>query len=111
MPRFRKIATVEAHQWFRNGDHPEDATIIRSEPTNGSFMSGGKIVDYYISPENGPKYCPQCGDSMRHHGWIKTLEGGYIVCPGDWILTGVHGEHYACKPDIFAKTYEEVKDA
>jgi hypothetical protein len=37
---------------------------------------------------------------------IKTLEGPLHVSPGDWIITGVKGEHYACKPDIFAATYE-----
>jgi hypothetical protein len=41
-------------------------------------------------------------------GWIFTLEGGHIVTPGDYIITGVKGEHYPCKPDIFALTYEEV---
>ncbi len=37
---------------------------------------------------------------------IKTLEGEHVVIPGDWIITGVKGEHYPCKPDIFAMTYE-----
>lgn len=37
---------------------------------------------------------------------IKTLEGTHEAAPGDWIIRGVHGEHYPCKPDIFAKTYE-----
>jgi len=37
---------------------------------------------------------------------IGTLEGGHDVSPGDWIITGVKGEHYPCKPDIFAATYE-----
>lgn len=37
---------------------------------------------------------------------IETPEGVFIVTPGDWIITGVNGEHYACKPDIFEKTYE-----
>lgn len=41
-------------------------------------------------------------------GWIDTLEGGHVVTPGDWIITGVQGEHYPCKPDIFAATYEPV---
>jgi len=40
------------------------------------------------------------------HGWVLTLEGGHIVTPGDWIITGVKGEHYPCKPDIFEMTYE-----
>lgn len=39
-------------------------------------------------------------------GWVKTLEGGHLVSPGDWIITGVRGEHYPCKPDIFEATYE-----
>jgi hypothetical protein len=43
---------------------------------------------------------------MQDHGWIDTLEGGHIVCPGDWIITGVVGELYPCKPDIFEATYE-----
>jgi hypothetical protein len=30
------------------------------------------------------------------------------VCPGDYIITGVKGEHYPCKPDIFEQTYEKV---
>ncbi len=42
------------------------------------------------------------------HGWIKTLEGGHIVCPGDFIITGVKGEVYPCKHDIFDQTYEAV---
>jgi hypothetical protein len=42
---------------------------------------------------------------------IKTLEGEYIVTEGDYIIKGVHGEFYPCKPDIFEKTYEpEVVD-
>jgi hypothetical protein len=38
--------------------------------------------------------------------YIKTLEGDHIVKPGDWIITGVKGEHYPCKPEIFEMTYE-----
>lgn len=39
-------------------------------------------------------------------GWVQTLEGGHIVTSGDWIITGIKGEHYPCKPDIFTATYE-----
>ena len=39
---------------------------------------------------------------------IHTLEGDMIASPGDWILTGVNGEKYPCKPDIFEKTYEKI---
>ena len=37
---------------------------------------------------------------------IKTLEGDMRAQRGDWIITGVNGEQYPCKPDIFDKTYE-----
>ena len=40
--------------------------------------------------------------------WVDTLEGGNIVSSGDWIITGVRGEKYPCKPDIFEMTYEPV---
>lgn len=39
---------------------------------------------------------------------IQTLEGEMIVRRGDWVIKGVAGEFYPCKPDIFARTYEEV---
>ena len=39
---------------------------------------------------------------------IETLEGTMRASPGDWIITGVNGESYPCKPDIFEKTYERV---
>ena len=41
--------------------------------------------------------------------WIRTLEGDMFVTPGDYIITGVKGEHYPCKPDIFEATYEKVE--
>lgn len=39
---------------------------------------------------------------------IKTLEGTMTASKGDWIIKGVNGEFYPCKPDIFEKTYEPV---
>lgn len=39
---------------------------------------------------------------------IETLEGNHIARAGDFIIRGVHGEFYPCKPDIFEKTYELV---
>lgn len=41
-------------------------------------------------------------------GVIDTLEGKHVVIPGDWIITGVQGEHYPCKDAIFRSTYEAV---
>lgn len=67
-------------------------------------------VDYYRHPNiNGQNRCKHCSVIMNDHGWIDTLEGGHIVCPKDWIITGVQGETYPCKPDIFEATYEPVE--
>ena len=41
---------------------------------------------------------------------IHTLEGDMEASIGDYIIKGVNGEFYPCKPDIFAKTYEEVTE-
>lgn len=40
---------------------------------------------------------------------IHTLEGDMIASLGDWIITGINGEKYPCKPDIFEETYEKVE--
>lgn len=40
---------------------------------------------------------------------IKTLEGNMTALIGDWIIRGIQGELYPCKPDIFEKTYEKVE--
>lgn len=42
---------------------------------------------------------------------IKTLEGTHEANVGDWIIRGINGEHYPCKPDIFQKTYQVVDQA
>ena len=108
MPKFRKLPVViEAEQWFKNGDHSQDG-IERFEA--GDFrgeLFEGKCVRYYRRPDDsGNRNCAKCGRIMHEHGWIDTLEGGHIVCPGDWIITGIAGEKYPCKPDIFSATYE-----
>ena len=41
---------------------------------------------------------------------IKTLEGNMSIAADDYVIQGVRGEIYPCKPDIFHLTYEEVKD-
>jgi hypothetical protein len=41
---------------------------------------------------------------------IQTLEGLMAAGPGDWIIRGVKGEFYPCKPDIFEQTYEPVRE-
>lgn len=42
--------------------------------------------------------------------YIQTLEGEHRASPGDWIIRGVKGEFYPCKPDIFEATYEAVNE-
>ncbi len=39
---------------------------------------------------------------------IKTLEGDMIASPGDYIIKGLRGEYYPCKPDVFEKKYELI---
>lgn len=78
--KFRKLPVeIEATQWFKDGDHQ----AVRPCDLQIGYLEG-------IGP----------------YGWLPTLEGGHIVTPGDWIITGVKGEMYPCKPDIFALTYE-----
>ena len=57
-----------------------------------------------------------CGDKVREpvgkdYLEIETLEGIHIASPGDYIIKGIKGEFYPCKPDIFEMTYEPVGDA
>lgn len=108
----KKPVVIEATQWFKNGDHPHDACHLVAAPRGQmAFKSEGKVVRYYRHPGvAGMTRCKHCGDIMHNHGWIDTLEGDHIVCPGDWIITGVKGEHYPCKPDIFEQTYERVEE-
>ena len=115
----KRPVIVDAVQWFKNGDHPkddcfrpfEDTSEIPTEPREG------KVVRYYRHPNplhsgvGGDTVCKHCNTIMYVHGWIDTLEGGHIVCPGDWIITGVKGEYYPCTPDIFELTYEKAEDA
>lgn len=113
MPQFRKKPVIiEAHQWRKNGDHPNDAATEMFDYPDGQrpqAIREGAVVRYFRHPDvAGEQSCERCGVRMHDHGWIDTLEGGHIVCPGDWIITGVQGERYPCKPDIFAATYEPV---
>lgn len=84
----KKPVVIEATQWFKHGDHPAVNPVFTHSP----------------SDEHWHPTVP------TEEGWIKTLEGAMRVNPGDWIITGVKGEHYPCKPDIFEMTYEPVGD-
>lgn len=92
----KKPIVIQAWPWLRSGDHPQ----VISPPPNCTTKSDIR--------------CEKCGESSGKHGWIQTLEGGsdgaQLVCPGDWIIKGVKGEFYPCKPDVFAQTYEPEPD-
>lgn len=52
-----------------------------------------------------------CGGEQTDNGLIiHTLEGDHFADYGDWIIRGVQGEFYPCKPDIFVMTYEPIGD-
>ena len=110
----KKPVVIEATRWFKNGDHPQDDVMRPFEDTGNipAEPREGKIVRYFRRPEPefaGTKICQHCGKILHLHGWIDTLEGGHNVCPGDWIITGIKGEHYPCKPDIFKQLYEPIQ--
>lgn len=113
----KKPVVIEATQWFQSGDHPEDNREEFTGSDGKPFLGEGKVVRYYRHPNvPGTDMCShgvdtpfRCGRMFHDHGWIDTLEGGHIVCPGDFIITGVKGERYPCKPDIFAATYEPAE--
>lgn len=81
----KKPLVIEAKQWFKHGDHPAVKKV----------MVGDGVSDKWTESDSG---------------WVNTLEGGHMVTPGDWIITGVKGEHYPCKPDIFEMTHERIEE-
>jgi len=85
--KFRKRPVViEAVQWF-------------PKPELGEFRKGEYVNHSVGKDEHGVEY-------LICEVGIRTLEGFMHIHPGDWIITGVKGEKYPCKPDIFAATYE-----
>ena len=90
MARYRKKPVViEAVQW------DEKKSTLKKIGCTDVVMSQHGHVDR-------PNECT----NLR----IRTVEGTMLVNPGDWIIKGVQGEFYSCKPDIFEETYErEIK--
>lgn len=80
--------------------------VIEAVQWNGSTIS--ETPDWlrealYMTP-------PTVGGIFRLDDKIQifTLEGTMTASPGDWIIRGINGELYPCKPDIFAATYDAV---
>jgi hypothetical protein len=93
----KKPVVIEATQWLKDGDHPEVELCW--------FDIDGKI-----------RWVPGDHPEINVYGCdrrpaIRTLEGWHEVTPGDWIITGIRGEVYPCKADIFEATYEPVEEA
>lgn len=88
----KKPVVIEAITFAQLVQHGRDsgANIVNGMPW--SFTYAG----HAISHENDERYL------------IPTLEGTMNMTPGDMLITGVQGEIYPCKADIFAATYEEV---
>jgi len=88
MPKFRKKPVViEAVQW--------DGCAILDTP---EWLKS--------AVRTGTPDTPGCVMRLGNDIHIGTLEGVMIAKPGDWIIRGVKGEIYPCRPDIFAATYE-----
>jgi hypothetical protein len=84
MPMFRKKPVViEAVQW------------------TGEYYDADPLPEWLVQAEVD-RTIEDC-DAAKV---IKTLEGEHLASPGDWIIQGIKGELYPCKPDIFAATYE-----
>lgn len=65
----------------------------------------GKMIDGVVSDYSK---CNHGTERERELPHVHTLEGPLLVSPGDWIITGVKGEKYPCKDDVFRATYDEV---
>lgn len=90
----KKPVEIEAVQW--------DGTADAATPIIDWALEGGVSINYH---------CPD-GDACRrdtHVLLIQTLEGAMSALPADWIIRGIRGEFYPCKPDIFAAIYEAVE--
>ena len=93
----KKPVVIEAMQW--TGTNIESAV---------DFIAGEHMIPLPKAPDDphirpGLGFTPITGELT-----IPTLEGTMTAKPGDWIIRGVKGETYPCKPDILAATYEPV---
>lgn len=97
MAQFRKKPVeIEAMQ-FKGIPNPLGETGVADMDYLGRF-------DDWIEKVRGATACKYRGGSF----YIQTLEGEMEASPGDWIIRGVKGELYPCKPEIFAATYDPV---
>ena len=77
--------------------------VIEAMQWDGSIQSADEIEAW-----SGKTAC-WADSNLETRIFVATLEGEMRAAPGDWIIRGVKGEFYPCKPDIFAATYEAVE--
>lgn len=84
--------------------HPYRKKPVEIQAMNwdGTPEGATPVINWILS--NGGTARFSC--SQPHIIAIDTLEGSMHASPGDWIIQGVQGEFYPCKPDIFAATYD-----
>lgn len=107
----KKPVVIHASPWFTDGDRA-DVRLFRYPPVDPVSGEISAADDAILMGRMKHSEVPErfrretCHALMGEHGYIDTLEGGHTVCPGDYIIRGVQGELYPCKPDIFEATYE-----
>jgi hypothetical protein len=79
--------------------------VIQAVQFAAADISTQEHVNFGWPKENGDKSCHPL-DGVY---WVSTLEGPLHVSEGDWIITGIKGEHYPCKPEIFESSYDAVE--
>lgn len=112
MALFRvKNPFVEAFQWFKNGDHPNDESHMIDGPDGVPFLSEGKVVRRFPQQGlSGDELCKECNRTFVDHGFIGNDTGWVIlVCPGDYIAN-VKCKYTAIKPDALLKEFEPVEE-
>jgi hypothetical protein len=90
----KKPIVIEAVQWTGNSNKKEIDTFVGRE-----LETELESETAYVAGQGAPIF------SL----FIPTLEGQMLARSGDWIIKGVNGEFYPCKPEIFAKTYEPTE--
>lgn len=83
-------------------------TIEALQYPTDPFDDAGAISVYEWVRRNSLGKTSAYFDPISEDLMIHTLEGDMRVSAGDWVIRGVQGEFYPCKPDIFKATYEEV---
>lgn len=82
--------------------------VIDAVQFDGSSVNCAAVTDFLGGPQAHQTHYWKA--ETNRGGWIVTLEGDMEFKPGDWIIRGIKGEFYPCKPDIFAATYERYEE-